>query len=50
MTLVSFVLMVATFRVNVLFALVFLGLVFLFAFVAAGMSLHRLYLVRAYLF
>lgn len=38
MTLVSFVLMVATFRVNILFTLVFLGLVFLFAFIAAGES------------
>ncbi|KAL9055733.1 MAG: hypothetical protein Q9162_003369 [Coniocarpon cinnabarinum] len=36
MCLVSFTLMVATFRVNVLFTLVFLGLVFLFAFIAAA--------------
>lgn len=34
--IVSFVLFVGTFRVNVLFTLVFLGLVFLFAFIAAA--------------
>lgn len=32
----SFILFVGTFRVNVLFVLVFLGLVFLFAFIAAA--------------
>ena len=36
MTLVSFTFMVSTLRINVLFALVFLGLVFLFAFTAAA--------------
>ena len=34
--LVSFVLLVGTLRVNVLFTLVFIGLVFLFAFIAAA--------------
>lgn len=34
--LVSFVLFVGTLRVNLLFVLVFLGLVFLFAFIAAA--------------
>jgi uncharacterized protein len=33
---VSFVLFIGTFRVNGLFVLVFLGLVFLFAFIAAA--------------
>lgn len=36
MALVSFVFFVATFRVNVLFTLTFLGLIFLFSFIAAA--------------
>ncbi|KAF2718514.1 hypothetical protein K431DRAFT_230627 [Polychaeton citri CBS 116435] len=36
MCLVSFVLMIGTLRVNVLFVLLFMGLVFLFAFIAAA--------------
>lgn len=36
MAMVSFILLVGTLRVNVLFVLVFLGLVFLFSFIAAA--------------